>query len=239
MPNLLLLMLLVTYFPHCNLFIILFYAKIRNMEIIKINDKSDKLYYVGGIVRDEILGYDSLDVDLIYEGNAIEFARDNNLQIVQKNEPFGTVRVKINGKSVDIASTRCETYPKAGHLPKVFDIGCALKDDVKRRDFTVNSLYKSVNTDKIIDFTNGINDLKNKKLKVLHKQSFVDDPTRILRALKFRMRFGFTLDTETRQLQEKYLKNINYDMSYKRIKKELVELFGYSGESKLSLQKAF
>src|SRR5574344_483009 len=232
---------LVTYFASFlnNLFIILFYAKIRNMNIINIKDKSGKLYYVGGIVRDEILGIENLDIDLIYEGNAIDYAKSQNLEIIQINEPFKTVRVKIDGKSVDIASTRCETYPKAGHLPKVSDIGCSLMEDVKRRDFTINSLYKSVKTGEIIDFTDGLEDLKNKKLKVLHEKSFIEDPTRILRALKFRMRFGFELDEGTKKLQIEYLKNINYDMCYQRIKKELIELFGYKGKSKLNMNEAF
>ena len=67
--------------------------------------------------------------------------------------------------------------------------------------------------------------MKNKKLRVLHDESFIDDPTRIIRALKFSVRFGFDLDEHTRKLQEDYLENINYDMSYKRVKKELIETF--------------
>ncbi|MBP3923615.1 CCA tRNA nucleotidyltransferase [bacterium] len=195
------------------------------MDIIKINDKSHKLYYVGGIVRDELLGFESLDIDLVYEGNAIDFAKNSGLEILQINEPFGTVRVLIDGREYDIASTREEIYPKKGHLPQVQNIAVSLCKDVKRRDFTINSLYKSLSTGEIIDFTGGIEDLKNKKLKVLHKKSFIDDPTRIIRALKFRMRFGFELDDTTRQLQEEYLSNINYDMCYKRVKKELMDTF--------------
>ena len=210
-----------------------------NMKIVKINDNSGKLYYVGGIVRDEILGVENLDVDLIYEGNAIEWAMDSGLCIKQTNEPFGTVRVNIDGIDVDIASTRKEIYPKAGHLPVVTDIGCPLFEDVKRRDFTINSLYKSVKTGEIIDFTGGLDDLKNKKLKILHKNSFVEDPTRILRMLKFRMRFGFEPDEMTLNLQREYLQNVNYDMSLKRIEKEFSELFEYGGKSILSKSDTF
>ena len=76
-------------------------------------------------------------------------------------------------------------------------------------------------------------DLKNKKLRVLHDESFIDDPTRIIRGLKFSVRFGFELDEHTRKLQQDYLANINYDMSYKRVKKELIETFN------LNSQKAF
>lgn len=207
-----------------------FYAKIGNMNIININD--NKLYYVGGVVRDELLGIESLDVDVVYEGNSIEFAKSlAATEILQINEPFGTVRVKLDGREVDIASTREEVYERKGHLPTITKIGCPLKDDVKRRDFTINTLYKSVSTGEIIDFTGGLEDLKNKTIRVLHDESFVDDPTRIIRALKFAVRFGFKLDKHTKKLQDDYLKNINYDMCYKRIKKELIETFNLNSQA--------
>lgn len=187
--------------------------------------KDENLYYVGGVVRDELLGVQSFDTDYCYEGDAIEFARSKGLNVVKENSAFGTVRVEIDGASIDIASTRVETYPKKGHLPLVSNIGCSLKEDVMRRDFTINSLYKRTTDGEIIDFTNGLDDIRTKKIRVLHDESFIDDPTRIIRALKFSVRFGFELDEHTRQLQTGYLENINYDMSYHRVKKELVETF--------------
>lgn len=96
--------------------------------------------------------------------------------------------------------------------------------------FTINALAKSVATGEIVDYTGGLEDLKNKKLKVLHDESFIDDPTRIIRGLKFSIRFGFDLDMHTRKLQEEYLANINYDMSYKRVKKELIETFNLNSQ---------
>lgn len=205
------------------------------MNIINIKDTENKLYYVGGVVRDELLGIKSFDIDMVYNGDAIEFANNEILRqdILQINEPFGTVRVKIDGREVDIASTREEVYERKGHLPTVTKIGCSLKEDSLRRDFTINALYKSVSTGEIIDPTGGLEDLKHKKIKVLHDKSFIDDPTRILRALKFSVRFGFELDEHTKKLQDEYLNNINYDMCYKRIKKELIETFN------LNSQKAF
>lgn len=227
------------------------------MDIINIKDKN--LYYIGGVVRDEILGRKSLDVDITYVGNAIEYcSKTVKAEIVQENPDFGTVRVLIrhcgqaqcdsqshnfdgiamsdqvrhDGKIfsndemiVDIASTRSESYPHKGHLPVVEKIGCSLKEDVLRRDFTINALAKNTLTGEIVDYTGGLEDLKNKKLRVLHDESFIDDPTRIIRGLKFSVRFGFELEEHTRKLQEEYLENINYDMSYKRVKKELVETF--------------
>ena len=232
---------------HHSLFTFLpFYAKITNMNIIKINDNSNKLFYIGGVVRDELLGRESLDVDITYVGNAIEYCSKFG-EVVQVNPDFGTVRVamppcassalseqsapasgehKVSGKMyVDFASTRSESYPQKGHLPVVEKIGCSLKEDVMRRDFTINALAKSVTTGEIVDYVGGLEDLKNKKLRVLHDESFIDDPTRIIRGLKFATRFGFELEEHTKKLQDEYLANINYDMSYKRVKKELIETF--------------
>lgn len=207
------------------------------MKIIKINDTSNKLFYIGGVVRDELLGRESLDVDITYVGNAIEYCSRFG-EVIQENPDFGTVRVKLQqeenatGKDVmvDFASTRSESYPKKGHLPVVDKIGCSLKEDVLRRDFTINSLAKSVTTGEIVDYVGGLEDLQNKKLKVLHDESFIDDPTRIIRGLKFAVRFGFELDEHTKKLQDEYLANINYDMSYKRVKKELIETFSLNSQ---------
>lgn len=219
------------------------------MNIININDTSNKLFYIGGVVRDELLDKQSIDIDITYVGNAIEYCSKFG-EVIQINPDFGTVRVKIpssphreiadfvpstgsghnvpeelNNVIVDFASTRSETYPKKGHLPVVEKIGCSLKEDVLRRDFTINALAKSITTGEIVDYAGGLKDLKNKKLRVLHDNSFIDDPTRIIRGLKFAMRFNFELEEHTKKLQDEYLKNINYDMSYKRIKKELIETF--------------
>lgn len=192
--------------------------------------KDEKLYYIGGVVRDEVLGVPSFDIDLCYEGNAIEFAKKNGLNILRENPEFGTVRVLTRDGEIDIASTRSEVYPKPAHLPIVNDIGCGLKEDLRRRDFTINSMAKNTVTGCIIDYFNGLEDIKNKKIRVLHDKSFIEDPSRILRALKFSVRFGFDLDEYTKKLQEEYLNNINYDQSYHRLKKELKETFNLNSE---------
>lgn len=205
------------------------FAKINTMNIVDEN-----LYYIGGVVRDKILGQPSFDIDITYIGNAIEFAKNiPDAKILQINEPFGTVRIKYNKEEIDIASTRSEIYPQKGHLPVVQNIGCSLKKDVLRRDFTINAMAQSTLTGEIIDYTNGLEDIKTKTLRVLHDNSFIDDPTRIVRALKFAVRFNFELDKHSKKLQDKYLDNINYDMSFKRLKKELIETFN------LNSQKAF
>ena len=187
--------------------------------------RDNNLYYIGGVVRDEFLNVPSIDTDYCFEGNAIEYARKNRLNIIKTNPKFGTVRVLSESGEIDIASTRTETYPQKGHLPKVENIGCSLKEDLKRRDFTINAMAKRTTDGEIIDYFNGADDIKNKKLRILHKNSFVDDPTRIIRGLKFSVRFRFELSDDTKLLQDEYLNNINYDMSYHRIRKELIETF--------------
>jgi len=211
------------------------------MNIININETlEDNLFFIGGVVRDEFLGVKSFDIDITYVGNAIEYCSKFG-EVIRENPDFGTIRVKVseeyksyfklrNNSIVDFASTRSETYPKKGHLPCVDKIGCPLKEDILRRDFTINAIAKSVKTGEIIDYTNGINDLKNKKLRVLHDKSFIDDPTRIIRGLKFSVRFGFELDEHTKHLQDMYLSDVNYDMSYKRLKKEFIETFNLNSQ---------
>ena len=199
------------------------------MKNFVISDDTGKLFYVGGVVRDELLNRQSFDVDIVFEGNAIEHCSSFG-EVVRVNPDFGTVRVNVDGVEVDFASTRSEIYPRAGHLPVVGKIGCSLKEDVLRRDFTVNALAKSLKSGEIVDYVGGLDDLKNGILRVLHDVSFIDDPTRIIRALKFSVRFGFALEDRTRQLQENYLVNINYDMCYKRIKKELIETFNLNSQ---------
>ena len=199
-----------------------------------------RLYLIGGLVRDMLLNEKSNDIDITVKGDAIEFAhlleKELNVKILSIHKDFGTAKVLINGEKIDLASTRSETYPKKGHLPQVAEIGCSLEKDVLRRDFTINSLALSLNEDnfaQLIDYVGGFEDLKAKKVKILHEKSFIDDPTRILRALKYSTRLGFEVEGHSLKLQEEYLENINYDMCCKRVKQELKKTF------ETNSQKAF
>lgn len=204
------------------------------MDIINLYEKSENLFFVGGIVRDELLGKQSPDIDLTFVGDAVEFARNLDFgEITQINEEFGSVHLKIGDKTVDITSTRTESYPNKGQLPVVNKIACSLKEDVQRRDFTVNAIAKNCKTGKIIDYVGGIEDLHNKILRFLHDGSFVDDPTRIIRGLKFAVRFGFELEEHTKKLQDEYLENVDYNMSFKRLKDELVDAFNLNNQKVL------
>ena len=204
------------------------------MDIINLYEKSENLFFVGGIVRDELLGKRSPDIDLTFVGDAVEFARNLDFgEITQINEEFGSVHLKIDDKTVDITSTRTESYPNKGQLPVVNKIACSLKEDVQRRDFTVNAIAKNCKTGKIIDYVGGIEDLHNKILRFLHDGSFVDDPTRIIRGLKFAVRFGFELEEHTKKLQDEYLENVDYNMSFKRLEDELVDAFNLNNQKVL------
>lgn len=206
-------------------------------QVSKIASRhSYKLYLIGGLVRDLLLDIKSLDIDITIEGNAIEFAKilekEAGAKILSVHKDFGTVKVEIpignNLEKIDFASTRNEIYPRKGQLPVVEKIGCSLKEDVLRRDFTINSLAISLNQDdfaNLVDYVNGFEDLKSKKIRVLHDKSFIDDPTRIIRALKYSSRLGFEIEGKTFKLQEEYLQNINYAMGYKRIKQEIKKTF--------------
>lgn len=196
-----------------------------------------KLYLIGGLVRDMLLDRKSLDIDITVEGDAIKFAhvlkKECGAKILSVHESFGTVKIELLGQKIDLASTRSESYPKAGHLPHVDKIECSLEKDIIRRDFTINSLAMSLNQGtfaNLIDYVGGFEDLKAKKIRILHDNSFIDDPTRIIRALKYSTRLGFELDEQTLKLQEKYLKNINYDMCTKRIKQEIKKTFDYCNQ---------
>ena len=213
-----------------------------------------RIFLIGGAVRDIITGKNNFDTDITVQGNAIEFARflEQNYpdicKIKEIHENFGTTKVifYINEKIatshlqdaphndenliiLDIASTRKESYPYPGSLPKVDEIGCDLYDDVNRRDFSINSMAISLNKENfgdLTDYLGGYDDIKQKKIRILHEKSFIDDPTRIIRALKFRVRFSYDLDETTKQLQENCLDSGMFDnFCGERIKSELKQTF--------------
>ena len=152
-------------------------------------------------MRDLLLGREIFDVDITVEGDAIELAEfletKTSAKILQTQPELRTAKIRFeNGVEIDFASTRTEAYPKKGHLPVLVKTGCGLMEDALRRDFTINAMAASLNSEnfgEIIDNTGGLEDLEKKQLRILHKGSFIDDPTRIIRGLKFAVRFGFEL----------------------------------------------
>lgn len=186
-----------------------------------------RTYLVGGIVRDLILGRENLDLDFVVEGDGILFgsvlARRLGAEF-RRHKRFGTATVKGDHCKVDIAGARKETYPCYGSLPEVS--AAALKDDLFRRDFTMNAMAVSVNRDdygRLVDYYGGYDDLTRGAIRILHRNSFMDDPTRILRAIRFKERFNFSLEEGTlRCLKEAIGRNALSRVDEHRIRNELV-----------------
>ena len=155
-------------------------------------------YIVGGLVRDIFLKRENLDVDIVIEGDGIkfaaEFAKHHPIR-VRTHKKFGTaVMIFPDGFKVDVATARIEYYEAPGAPPIVET--SSLKLDLYRRDFTINTLAVKLNNGhfgNLIDYFGAQKDLKDRMLRVLHNLSFVEDPTRMLRAVRFEQRFGFTI----------------------------------------------
>lgn len=166
-------------------------------------------YVVGGFVRDLFLMRPNEDVDIVVEGRGIDFAKrwaKTQGARVHTHEKFGTAVVVFpDGFKVDVASARMEHYRFPADLPTVEM--SSIKMDLFRRDFTINTLAIHLNPDRfgtLIDFFAAQKDLKERTIRVLHNLSFVEDPTRVFRAIRFEQRFGFTLG----RLTETLLKNV-------------------------------
>lgn len=199
------------------------------------NKMSLPIFLIGGVVRDIIIGKESVDVDITVQGNAIEFSGFLKKQYPEIctvkgiHQDFKTAKVAffIDNDTVelDIASTRKEKYPYPASLPIIKETGCNINEDIERRDFTINSMALVLNQSdfcKLIDPLGGYEDIKDKKITILHPVSFVDDPTRIIRALKFSIRFGYELDYKTVFLRDNCLNSGLFDnLCGERIKSEL------------------
>ncbi len=173
------------------------------------------LYVVGGVVRDLLLGVKNWDVDLVVEGNATALARRLAQRYgghVRTHRDFGTAKwflpeaglpVKGEGlpRTLDLVTARTEYYTEPAALPTV--AASSITQDLRRRDFTLNTLAIRLDGDhwgELLDLFNGEADLKAGLIRVLHALSFVEDPTRILRAVRFEQRFGFRLEARTEAL---------------------------------------
>ncbi|SDN27355.1 tRNA nucleotidyltransferase (CCA-adding enzyme) [Desulfonauticus submarinus] len=200
-----------------------------------------QVYMVGGIVRDILLNFPTLDLDLVVEGDGIAFAQ-KLAQIfkgrIKSHKKFKTaVIILSSGQKIDVATARLEYYEYPAALPTV-ELS-SLKMDLYRRDFSINTLAVHLNPSrfgKLIDFFGGQRDLKQKKIRVLHALSFIEDPTRILRAVRFEQRFNFHIGKQTFRLIKNALKlDILNKVSGNRIYQELILIF----KEKKSIQCLF
>jgi tRNA nucleotidyltransferase (CCA-adding enzyme) len=188
-------------------------------------------WLVGGGVRDLMLGATSVDLDLAIEGDAREVARTLAERLggaVREHERFATATVRAGDLVVDLASTRQETYAQPGALP---DVEMApLEDDLARRDFTVNAMAASLDeplVGELRDPHGGRDDLAAGLIRILHPASFIDDPTRLLRAVRYESRFGFHMDPATERLaREAIAAGAPATVTGARIRDELLDLLG-------------
>ncbi len=163
------------------------------------------VYAVGGFVRDLLMRVENFDIDIVVEGDGIRFAEEFEKRFpcrIRTHKKFGTAIILFpDGLKVDVATARIEVYESPAALPTV-ERG-SIKMDLYRRDFTVNALAIQLNPKsfgELIDFFGGLRDIKEKVIRVLHNLSFVEDPTRVFRAIRFEQRLGFQIGKHTQHL---------------------------------------
>ncbi|MSQ25526.1 MAG: CCA tRNA nucleotidyltransferase [Dehalococcoidia bacterium] len=162
------------------------------------------LWLVGGVVRDIMLGRQTLDIDIVAEGDAQALAKGLARWLGGEavcHPRFGTAKLLARGLSLDIATARTERYQRPGALPAVEASDIA--SDLHRRDFTINAIAASLapaTFGAILDPCRGRADLDASLIRVMHQRSFLDDPTRLLRAVRYQARFGFRLEADTKRL---------------------------------------
>lgn len=199
------------------------------VEILKNNNfKNLEIFLVGGALRDIMLEIPPKELDFCINGEINEFKEflnnDKQLKIIKVSE-FETYKVLFKDKIYDFSVTRKESYIPKGSLPKIDAFNVPIETDLKRRDFTINSIAMNINSDinNLIDPFNGLKDLKNKVIKVIHDESFKDDPTRAYRAVKFSKRYNFEIETNT---LNNLIDSVEYIkvLSKERIKNELEKI---------------
>ncbi|MGQ9508462.1 MAG: CBS domain-containing protein [Thermodesulfobacteriota bacterium] len=165
------------------------------------------VYAVGGFVRDLLMRVENFDIDLVVEGDGIRLAEEFEKRFpcrIRTHRKFGTAIILFpDGLKVDVATARMEVYDSPAALPTVER--SSLKADLYRRDFTINTLAICLNSEgfgELVDFFGGIKDIKDKVIRVLHNLSFVEDPTRIFRAIRFEQRFKFQIVKHTQNLMK-------------------------------------
>jgi tRNA nucleotidyltransferase (CCA-adding enzyme) len=187
------------------------------------------VYLVGGTVRDILLGEESFDVDIAVEGDGIALGRALAKALGGRAVPhqkFGTAVVKWDGGRLDVATTRTEFYDQPGSLPAVEQ--ASIRQDLHRRDFTINAMAVSLKGEdfgRLVDPFGGLLDLEKGVVRVLHNVSFIDDPTRIFRAIRYESRYGFRMDGHTVGLARACIEmGLVGELSSARLRDELVAL---------------
>jgi len=186
--------------------------------------RGQRVYLIGGVVRDLLLGYPNFDLDLVVEGDAVKLAQrvaETSQAKLLAHHRFGTAKLRYENFTLDLATARRETYARPGALPAVTP--GTLKDDLIRRDFSINAMAISLaanNYGELVDSHHGKSDLEHHLIRILHPGSFSDDATRILRAIRYEQRLGFELEAQTAQLLKRDIPMLD-TISGDRIRHEL------------------
>lgn len=192
-------------------------------------------FLVGGFVRDFLMNIPNFDLDVVIEGDGLAFGKALAQQLKAEwriHERFGTVSIALpkslnipHMHHLDIATARTEYYEYPTALPTVER--SSIKKDLYRRDFTINALAIRLNrtTGELLDFFGGRRDIKDKIVRVLHSLSFVEDPTRVFRAIRFEQRFGFQISKETQHfIQQAETMELFQRLSGSRLGNELIHI---------------
>ena len=171
-------------------------ARVRELQ--SLLGTSGSVHIVGGAVRDFALGYAPTEIDLVAEEDAREIAAVCGGADVEVHDTFLTASFTLASGSVDVATARTESYSRPGALPSVFP--ARIEEDRSRRDFTVNGLLIRLSDLKVVEDATGWGDLAGGVLRVLHDESFIDDPTRLWRLARYAGRLGFSADGHTQEL---------------------------------------
>lgn len=193
-------------------------------------ERGQRAHVVGGFVRDMLLGRRNLDLDIVVEGDGVAFAESAAHALgarVRVHRRFGTAVLVLSREfHIDIASSRSEYYTKPGALPTVER--STLRQDLFRRDFTINAMAACIDPDcfgQLADPFGGLRDLEHGIVRVLHGLSFIDDPTRVLRAARFEERYGFRMDASTEELARRAVAmHVLGEVSGARIREELIDI---------------
>ena len=184
------------------------------------------VFAVGGFVRDLLLERANFDIDIVVIGDAMPFAAALSVELACEHkifDRFHTARLYYEDLKIDFSSARIEHYANPGALPQVEFSG--LSNDLYRRDFSINALALSLNPEHFLelkDFFGGYNDLLHRHIRILHSFSFLEDPTRLFRAVRFAGRFNFTLENDTRRAFELAIsREATSRLSLKRIGAEI------------------
>jgi tRNA nucleotidyltransferase (CCA-adding enzyme) len=207
-----------------------------------VSDPFEGVYLVGGAVRDVLMGEPNFDVDIAVEGDGIALghalARALGGRVVP-HDKFGTAIVLHAGGRVDVATARTEFYDYPGALPTVEQ--ASIRQDLYRRDFTINAMAASLRGEdfgRLVDHFGGLRDLQAGVVRVLHNLSFIDDPTRIFRAIRYENRYGFRMDAHTLSLAKACVEmELVGELSSARLRDELQALLSEErvGDSVLRL----